>query len=144
MHSRAQIVATIGPASASAEMLRKILEAGADGARINFSHGTHGSNGGYIDSIREAARDLGRHVPVIQDLAGPRMIEGTGHAFDAKAECVTEKDLKDIAFGIEKGVDYIAQSYVGSPEDIACLKGEVARLGAKTPIIAKIERREAV
>jgi len=144
MNSRAQILATIGPASGNASMLGEMLEAGVDVARINFSHGTHESNGGYIDALREAAKALGRHVPVIQDLAGPRMVSGNGHAFDAKAECVTEKDLKDIAFGIEKGVDYIAQSYVGSPEDIACLKGEVARLGAKTPIIAKIERREAV
>ncbi|OGG73925.1 hypothetical protein A3A40_01615 [Candidatus Kaiserbacteria bacterium RIFCSPLOWO2_01_FULL_54_20] len=144
MSSRAQIVATIGPASGNAAMLGEMLEAGVDVARINFSHGTHESNGGYIDAIREAAERLGRHVPIIQDLAGPRMASGTGHAFDAKAECVTEKDLKDVTFGIEKGVDYIAQSFVGSLEDIACLKGEVARLGAKTPVIAKIERREAV
>ena len=118
MSSRAQIVATIGPASCEREILGEMLEAGADVARINFSHGTHESNGGYIDALRKAARALGRSIPIIQDLAGPRMAAGSGHAFDAKAECVTQKDLEDIAFGIEKGVDYIAQSFVGPREDI--------------------------
>ena len=65
MSSRAQIVATIGPASGNAAMLGEMLEAGVDVARINFSHGTHESNGGYIDAIREAAERLGRHVPII-------------------------------------------------------------------------------
>lgn len=144
MSSRAQIIATIGPASGDVEVLKQMLVAGMDVARINFSHGTHESNGGYIDSVRKTAKALGRHILVIQDLAGPRMEAGFGHAFDARAECVTKKDLEDIAFGIEKGVEYIAQSFVGSREDIECLKGEVAHSGAKTPIIAKIERREAV
>ncbi len=144
MRSRAQIIATIGPASGSVAVLEEMLEAGVDVARINFSHGTHSSNGGYIDALRTAAYALGRHVPIIQDLAGPRMVIGSGHAFDARAECVTEKDLDDVVFGIEKGVEYIAQSFVGSREDIECLKGEVARRGGHARVIAKIERREAV
>lgn len=144
MHSRAQIIATIGPASGDVAVLGEMLVAGMDVARINFSHGTHESNGGYIDVVRKAAKALGRRVPVIQDLAGPRMAAGSGHAFDARAECVTEKDLADLEYGLSKKVDYIAQSFVGSVDDVMCLKGEIARLGVATPIIAKIERREAV
>jgi pyruvate kinase len=48
-----------------------------------------------------------------------------GHGFDAAAECVTKKDLADIGFGIEKKVDFIAQSYVGSVEDIPFIERDI-------------------
>lgn len=142
--SRVQIVATIGPASGTEETVSKLLSLGMDVARINFSHGTHESNGGYITAIRAAAQKAGKHVPVIMDLAGPRGKTAEGHAFDsAKAE-ITEKDLADLDYGISRGVEYIAQSYVGSAADVDAMRGEIQKRGASIPIIAKIERAEAV
>ncbi len=65
---RAKIVATIGPASQTPEMLGKLVEAGMDVARLNFSHGDHASHGKTILHIREASRLLKKPVAIIQDL----------------------------------------------------------------------------
>jgi len=145
MQSRSQIVATIGPASGEVGILTKMIAGGMDVARINFSHGTHESNGGYITHVREAAKIAGKKVPIIQDLSGPRMKTNTGHAFNIQeVSVVTEKDLVDLDFGITVGVDYIAQSYVGSAKDVSDLRSAMKEHGAKIPIIAKIERAEAI
>lgn len=145
MSSKSQIVATIGPSSGEVEILVKMLSGGMDVARINFSHGTYESNGGYIAHIREAAKSAGKNIPIIQDLSGPRMKTVSGHAFNAEeASVVTEKDLADLDFGIKSGVEYIAQSYVGSAEDVSILRSAITERGARVPIIAKIERAEAV
>jgi len=144
MSSCTQIVATIGPASADEETLYKMIMSGMDVARLNFSHGTYESQLALLTAIRTAAERAGKKVPIIQDLAGPRKKLTSGHGFDEAGACVTEKDVEDLAFGIKQGVNYIAQSFVGSAEDIVCLKGEIAKLGGKVPVIAKIERKEAV
>lgn len=144
MSSRAQIVATIGPASGAVEILSRMMGAGMDVARINFSHGTHESNGGYIESIREAASRAGKRIPVVQDLAGPREQTGATHSFDARAAEITEKDLADLAFGVSQHVDYVAQSFVGSADDVRALREAMEDRGARIPIIAKIERKEAL
>ena len=144
MSSRAQIIASIGPASGDTGLLEKMIQAGMDVARINFSHGTHESNGGYIKSIRDAASRTGKKVPVVQDLAGPREQTGATHSFDARAAEITEKDLDDLAFGISVGVDYIAQSFVGNADDVHALRKAIEGRGARIPIIAKIERQEAL
>lgn len=142
--TRTQIIATIGPSSGDEAVVSEMLSLGMDVARINFSHGTYESNGGYITAIRAAAEKAGKRVPIIQDLAGPRGITDGGHAFDsAKAE-ITEKDVADLEFGISQSVEYIAQSYVGSATDVEAMRSEIEKLGAKIPIIAKIERAEAV
>ena len=150
MQSRVQIVATIGPASGTEETVAKLLSLGMDVARINFSHGTHESNGGYITAIRAAAQKAGKRVPVILDLAGPRGKTAEGHAFDSQKSEITEKDLADLEYGISRGVEYIAQSYVGNATDVEAMRGEIQKRlpaqagGAHIPIIAKIERAEAV
>ena len=145
MLSRSQIVATIGPASGDKDMLLKLIAAGMDVARLNFSHGDYKSHADYIKNIREAAAESGKRIPIIQDLSGPRMSTGSGHEFDAgQSGVVTAKDLADLDFGISQKVDYVAQSYIGSAEDIILLKSEIAKRGADIPVIAKIERAEAV
>ncbi len=58
--------------------------------------------------------------------------------------CLTQKDLADLAVGLEVGVDYVALSFVRSAADIQQLRAELARLGADKPIIAKIEKPEAL
>jgi pyruvate kinase len=70
---RTKIVATIGPSSSSDEMLARVIEAGMDGARLNFSHGrheTHAENAGRVRAAQEAA---GRPVALIADLQGPKL-----------------------------------------------------------------------
>jgi pyruvate kinase len=59
-------------------------------------------------------------------------------------ETITSKDEADLAFGIEQGVDWVALSFVRHAEDVTRLRGMLAKRGADTPIIAKIEKREAL
>lgn len=76
MQRRTKIVATIGPATSSPEVLRALLEAGMDTARFNFSHSNHEWHSQTIRSLREVAEQLGRPVGVLQDLQGPRLRTG--------------------------------------------------------------------
>jgi pyruvate kinase len=77
MERRAKIVATIGPASMQAEMLEKLILAGMNVARLNFSHGTHAEHAERIACIRELAENLGKPVGILQDLQGPKIRVGT-------------------------------------------------------------------
>lgn len=61
-----------------------------------------------------------------------------------KAPSLTDKDLEDLAFGIEHDVDFIALSFVRSAEDVHKLKGIIARSGKDIPVVAKIEKHEAI
>jgi pyruvate kinase len=70
---KTKIVATIGPASESPEVIRQMLEAGMDVARINFSHGDFGSHQRVIDNLRQAASAAGRRLAILADLPGPKM-----------------------------------------------------------------------
>jgi pyruvate kinase len=71
-----KIVATVGPASASAQALEALVGAGVDVFRLNFSHGTHESHAEVFSRIRDAARRAGRHVGIMQDLSGPKIRTG--------------------------------------------------------------------
>lgn len=68
-----KIVATIGPASSSPDVLRQLLLAGVNVCRINFSHGTHEAHTKTIAAIREVAAELKRPVAILGDLQGPRI-----------------------------------------------------------------------
>lgn len=144
MSSRTQIIGTIGPASGTPDLLARMITAGMDAARLNFSHGTYAKHDAYIVAIRNAARAAGKHIPIIQDLSGPRTGIAGGHQYDGKKEIITEKDIKDLAFGLERDIAYIAQSYIGCAADVGLLRSLIFKAGKKTPIIAKIERKEAV
>jgi pyruvate kinase len=73
---RTKIVATVGPASASATVLREMIAAGVDVLRINSSHGTPESRTGMMDRIREVRQDVDRSVAILLDLQGPRIRVG--------------------------------------------------------------------
>lgn len=121
------------------------MEHQMDVARLNFSWGTHEEHASAIQTIREVAAGLGRKIPLLQDLSGPRVQDKDGHHADPSHEGqLTEKDCLDLSFGIEHGVDYVALSYVGDVSDILQLRDEMKKLGALIPIIAKIERRTAL
>ena len=70
---KTKIVATIGPASESPEMLTRLIDAGLDVARLNFSHGDFSGHAEHIARIREAARAAGKRVTIMADLPGPKM-----------------------------------------------------------------------
>jgi pyruvate kinase len=70
---RTKIVATVGPSTDSYELVRDLIEQGANGLRLNFSHGTHAEHGQRIKWIRKASKELGKPVAIIQDLQGPKV-----------------------------------------------------------------------
>ncbi|WP_134158247.1 pyruvate kinase [Alicyclobacillus sacchari] len=73
---KTKIVATIGPASESPETLAKLIEAGLDVARLNFSHGTYDEHAERIRRIREASAKVGKHVGIMLDIKGPKIRTG--------------------------------------------------------------------
>jgi pyruvate kinase len=76
MDRKAKIVATIGPASQDELVLEKMLLAGLDVARLNFSHGTHETHAARISSLRSVAKRLNRPLAILQDLQGPKIRVG--------------------------------------------------------------------
>jgi len=74
---RAKIVATVGPASASPEMLKALFLAGVDTFRLNVSHGTHKDHANVHAAIRALERDMQRPIGVLMDLQGPKIRVGT-------------------------------------------------------------------
>ena len=93
---RTKIVATLGPASRSPAMLRRLAEAGVDVFRLNFSHGSHEEHSATYQAIQDVARELGRQIAVLQDLCGPKIrlgtIAGDVVACDLDAEFVLTAD----------------------------------------------------
>lgn len=142
--SKAQIVATIGPATGNAGLLEQMMRHGLDVARLNFSHGTHEEHAQYIQLIREASQKAEKTVPILQDLSGPRKKTADGHEFAGDSEIITEKDIKDLEFGIAHNVEYVVMSYVGNAEDIRKLSNLIKEKGGNQKIIAKVERPEAI
>jgi len=223
--NKTKIVATVGPASSSIDQLEKLIEAGVDVFRLNFSHGAHETHAAVAENIRILNKKLGCHVAILQDLQGPKLrigkVDGVIDlvagktirvstvqqvsteellsvsyeklAQEAKkgdrillndgklelqitdilspteiqtvvvnggpltsnkgfnlpntqisAPCLTEKDLEDLAFGLELDVDWIALSFVRRAEDVIELKNLIAQKGKRAKVIAKIEKPEAV
>lgn len=72
MERRAKIMATLGPASSSAEVIGRMLDAGLDVVRLNLSHGTHQEHRALIRGVRARAEERKRFIPIVLDLMGPR------------------------------------------------------------------------
>ncbi|MBC7408760.1 MAG: pyruvate kinase [Arcicella sp.] len=226
---KTKIVATVGPASESKEMLINFAKAGVNVFRLNFSHGTHEDHLQRLKTIREISEELGINLCVLQDLQGPKirtqLVENNGVMIKAgnkltfvmdetllgnservgttytsmyldvnvgerilmddgnlevkvleidkvKKEviteviyggilkskkginlpgtkvslpCLTEKDLKDLYFGLDNGVDWIALSFVRTAADIHDIKDRIRAYGKNnTKVIAKIETPFAI
>src|ERR1044071_7796470 len=71
--NRTKIVATLGPASSSPEMLEEMVRAGADIFRINFSHGDYAAVEAALNNIYAINRKLGSHAGILGDLQGPKL-----------------------------------------------------------------------
>jgi pyruvate kinase len=74
---KVKILATLGPASRSPEMIGKLLRAGADAFRVNMSHGDHETHAATIAAIRAAEKEFGRPIGILCDLQGPKLRVGT-------------------------------------------------------------------
>jgi pyruvate kinase len=76
-HRSAKIVATLGPASSSPELIRALFDAGVDVFRLNFSHGTHSDHERRCQVIRAIEQEVGRPIGILQDLQGPKIRIGS-------------------------------------------------------------------
>ena len=222
---RTKIVCTIGPATASRQALDRLVAAGMDVARLNFSHGTHGEHAALYALVREASDAVGRAVGVLADLQGPKIRLGNFHggaavlvpgsiftittdpivgdgerasvSYESLARDVapgdtilfddglvklsaistdghevtcrvleggplsnhkgvnlpgtrigspalTTKDDDDLAFALGLGVDMVALSFVRAASDAMVVRRVMAAVGRHVPVIAKIEKPEAV
>jgi pyruvate kinase len=223
---RAKIVCTLGPATASPERIRGLVDAGMDVARLNFSHGTHDDHEQVYRRVREAADATGRAIGVLADLQGPKIRLGrfadgpvqwrTGDTVVITSEdilgtkervsctyrklpaevkpgdrlliddgkvavevktvtggtdiqclvleggpvsnhkgvslpnvavsvpALSDKDAEDLRFALRLGADLIALSFVRSPDDIKLVQEIMDEVGVRRPVIAKIEKPEAV
>ena len=71
-----KILATIGPSSATREQIAKLIDAGADAFRVNFSHGTHDEHRERVKIIRELEKEKGRFISILADMQGPKLRVG--------------------------------------------------------------------
>ncbi|APF33227.1 MULTISPECIES: pyruvate kinase [Microbacterium] len=222
---RAKIVATLGPATASYEMVRAIIDAGVDVTRFNLSHGDYSEHEVRWANVRKAADDAGRPVAILVDLQGPKIRLGkfengphqlaVGDIFkittddilgtkeivsttfkglpgdvkpgdfllidDGKVRvevvsvegsvvttkvivagpvsnnkginlpgvavsvpALSDKDEADLRWGLQQGADIIALSFVRDAADVTRVHEIMAEEGRKVPVIAKIEKPQAV
>lgn len=143
--SRAQILATIGPSCNTLEIMRKMILSGMDAVRLNFSWGILDEHREYIHLVREAAKSMHKHVPIVIDLPGPRIQATQGHTYNKEiVSAITDRDIEFIKFGIEQKVDYFAASFVANKSDVEQAKSLIHKHGGTQKIIAKIERSIAV
>lgn len=225
-HTRkTKIVATVGPACSSPEMIKKLMKAGVDIFRLNFSHGENSQKLELIQIIRQVSDKLGHQAGILGDLQGPKIrtgkMAGVGMTLvkgeevvittddvlgaggiiptiyralphdvhpgsrillddgllelkvvalegervrclvvaggllknnkginlpgvNVSAPCLTKKDLIDLDFALDAGVDFIALSFVRTAEDIEEIKRIITAKGKDTPVVAKIEKPEAL
>lgn len=108
---RTKIIATVGPASNDYETILKLIQAGANGIRLNFSHGTHEERTQQIKWIRKASREYGKPVAIIQDLQGPKIRLGD---FDG---VITVQDGQSLAFKYK--ADYERSKIIPTQYDLS-------------------------
>lgn len=144
--STTKIIATIGPASDNREIISQLIKNHVDMIRLNFSWESREWHGEIIKIIREEALKLNISIPIIQDLSGPRVQNGDEHHFGGKdnEDIITEKDLADLSYGIEQGIEYVAMSFVGSADDVIRLKKIIKEKGGNQKVLSKVERKIAL
>jgi pyruvate kinase len=98
-HRRAKIVATVGPASASPEMLKELFLAGVDTFRLNFSHGTQDGHAQVHAAIRALEKEVQRPIGILMDLQGPKIRVGTLR--DGKIEVKADQSIRFVLSGTE-------------------------------------------
>ncbi len=114
---RTRIVATLGPASSSDDVIERLITAGVDVFRLNFSHGTHEVHGENIERVRRIAGALGRHTAILGDLCGPKIRVGTfeGGAIDLKTGSTITVTTRNVV----GNATLVPSQYVELAEDIS-------------------------
>ena len=129
--NRAKIVATVGPASQSKQMLTELVNAGVNVFRLNFSHGDHETHAGVIKRIREVNAELGTYVSILQDLQGPKIrVEQVkdGEVFiEAGNELVITTD------SCEGTAEKVSTSYKQLPQDVK--EGDMVLIDTKSFVV---------
>jgi pyruvate kinase len=95
-----------------------------------------------VEKIDRAARELYCRVVVGGPLSNNKGVNFPGVYLSIKA--LTDKDRKDLMFGLDQGVDWVALSFVRNPQDMLEIKELIASAGKQVPVIAKIEKHEAI
>ncbi len=146
IYKRTKILATIGPASDSEEMIEKLIKAGINGARLNFSHGSYDEHAAKIKAVREISKKLGKEVTILQDLQGPKIRLGdiVYNRFDVK-EC--DENVLDHAIEQHDGSSNLPVQYnlaekvkIGEPVFIfdGKVKTEVIEIPSETAIKLRV------
>jgi pyruvate kinase len=145
---RTKIVATIGPASRDPDTLARMVEAGMDVARLNFSHGSRDVHAESVERVREAAARAGRQVAILQDLPGPKI--RIGRVQDDVVELKPGEKLVLVCGSDEVGrEDRVAVSWEGlasavDPGDVIYLADGAIRLRVQSVLDSDSEIETAV
>jgi pyruvate kinase len=114
---KTKILATVGPASDTPELIEKLIRAGADGFRLNFSHGDHNYFRPLVEIIRTVSAKAGKSVAILQDLQGPKI--RTGKLTDGKpVHLIPGSKLILTTNEIEGNSMIVSTSYAGLPNDV--------------------------
>jgi pyruvate kinase len=114
-YNRTKIVATIGPASSSKEMLRALAKEGVDVFRLNFSHGTHSDHQKVIDNVREINKELGTTIALLLDLQGPKI---RVQEMQPGIEIVRGQELTITTREVVGNNELVSTSYERLPKDV--------------------------
>lgn len=115
-YNRTKIVATLGPASSSPEVLEEMAKAGADVFRVNFSHGDYAVVEQLVKSIREINRKLGTHVSILGDLQGPKL--RIGEVENNGVELVEGAELLFTTNKVIGNAERVYMTYQQFPKDV--------------------------
>ena len=113
---KTKIVRTIGPASESVETLTKLMEAGMNVARLNFSHGDHEEHLARIKNIREAAAKTGKMIAIMLDTKGPEI--RTHNMVDGKIEIVKGSTIRISMTEVEGTTEKFSVTYADLINDV--------------------------
>ncbi len=116
---RTRILATLGPATDAPGVLEAILRAGVDVVRLNFSHGDPSSQAARADSVREAARRVGKEIGILADLPGPKIRVETFAEGRVSLRAGERFDLVASAHAPAGTQHEVGVSYLGLPQDLA-------------------------
>ncbi len=115
MTRRTKIVCTIGPATATPDRIRDLVEAGMDVARLNFSHGDRADHKRVYEMVRDAADSTGRAVGILADLQGPKI--RLGRFIDGPTEWATGEEVRITVDDVAGTPDRVSTTYKGLAQD---------------------------
>src|SRR5215470_7789490 len=114
----AKIVCTLGPASSSPDMIVKLMRAGMDVARLNFSHGTHEDHARTIERVRNASARLSQPIGILADLPGPKI--RTGPLKDKQPVLLRTGQRFTISIKLTEGTsEGVSTTYARLPRDVS-------------------------